>query len=86
MITFTEDKVEANSCKVTTLEFKYTLLKVCDSRLDSWAETVKSRILSVHDLPVANAIYHHQCYRNFKTNESLKPYSIKTSNEPDKTI
>ena len=37
-MTFTEDKIEASSSKVTTLEFKYTLLKVCDSRSDSWTE------------------------------------------------
>ena len=36
----------------------------------------------MHDLPAADDIYLHQCYRNFKTNKSFKPYSIKR-NEPD---
>ena len=36
----------------------------------------------MHDLPAADAIYQHQCCRNFKTNKSFKPYSSKT-NEPD---
>lgn len=50
-----------------TIGIKETILKVCQERADSWSDAVKARILHVHDLHAADAIYHQTCSVNFRT-------------------
>ena len=48
--------------KVTTIETKNAVLEIYSKRgNDSWAEIVRGRLLNVHDLPAADAIYHQAC-------------------------
>lgn len=56
---------------VRTVEFKNTVLKSCDERGDAWAATVKARVLHVHDLHAADAVYHQVCSVNFRTKKRM---------------
>jgi len=40
---------------------------VCRKRADDWANDVQARILCVHDLHAADAVYHKVCSVNFRT-------------------
>ena len=57
--------------QVKTVEFKETLIATCRGRADSWSNTVQARILSVHDLHAADAIYHQTCSVNFRTKKQM---------------
>ena len=57
--------------RVTTVETKDTILKICSERNDDWSETIRARLMNVHDLPAADAIYHQTCNVNFRTNRQL---------------
>ena len=50
---------------------KDSILAACSDRQDTWADTVKARILHVHDLPAADAIYHQTCSVNFRTGRQI---------------
>ena len=39
--------------------------QTCPARQNEWAAEIRSRICTVIDFPAAEAIYHHQCYKNF---------------------
>ena len=56
--------------EVKTIGIKETILKVCQERADSWY-VVKARILHVHDLHAADAIYHQTCSVNFRTKKQM---------------
>ena len=56
---------------VTTIETKDTILRICSERNDEWSETIRARLMNVHDLPAADAIYHQTCNVNFRTNRQL---------------
>ena len=47
--------------QVKTIGLKDTILETCYERADSWSDTVKARILHVHDLHAADAVYHQTC-------------------------
>ena len=49
------------------MEFKTSLTDICATRKDEWSVKVLGRLESVSDLPAADAMYHNQCYINFKT-------------------
>ena len=66
---------------MTTLETKDTVLQTCFERKDAWAEVVRARILHVHDLPAADAIYHQACSVNFRTKKQI-PMQF-ASEQPD---
>jgi len=67
--------------RVTTLKTKHTMLQTCFERKDKWAEVVRARILHVHDLPAADAIYHQACSVNFRTKKQI-PIQF-ASEQPD---
>ena len=48
-----------------TVEVKDTILGICHDRIDHWPDAVQSRILSVHDLHAADAVYHEVCNVNY---------------------
>ena len=56
---------------VRTIELIEKILAVCHQRGDSWAVTVQARILPVHDLHAADAVYHHICSNNFRTKKQI---------------
>lgn len=56
---------------VRTIELKDTLLNLCQERNDAWAHSVMARILSVHDLHAADAVYHKSCDINFRTMKKI---------------
>ena len=57
--------------QVKTIGIKETVLKICQERADSWSDTVKARILHVHDLHAADALYHQTCSVNFRTKKQM---------------
>ena len=62
--------------RVTTIETKDTILKNCSERNDGeveWSETIRARLMNVHDLPAADAVYHQNCNVNFRTKRQLPP-------------
>ena len=69
-------------CTVRTMDMQQTILNECEARGDEWAETVRARIQSVHDLPAADAIYHHSCSTNFRTKMNIPGSFI--SDQPEK--
>jgi len=60
-------KTSEDVSTVKTVETKDTILAICHKRGDVWANTVQARILSVHDLHAADAVYHRKCSINFRT-------------------
>ena len=57
--------------QVKTIGIKETVLKICQERADSWSDIVKARILHVHDLHAADAVYHQTCSVNFRTKKKM---------------
>ena len=67
--------------QVKTIGIKQTVLKLCQERADSWSDTVKARILHVHDLHAADAVYHQTCSVTFRTKKQM-PMSAEDSKRP----
>ena len=87
-VDFSEDKKrQREAYPVTTIETKDNILKLCAERQDTWAEVVKARVLHVHDLPAADAVYHQSCNVNFRTGRQIpKDYvTEETANKKRKT-
>ena len=57
--------------QVKTIEFKDTIMATCRERADDWSDKVKARILHVHDLHAADAVYHQTCSVNFRTKNQM---------------
>ena len=55
------------------IEFEETIKEHCAHRQDECAHPVESRILAVFDLPAADAIYHPNCDKNFRTGKQILP-------------
>ncbi len=75
---FCGNRISDNSMKhnkdiyhVTTKCLQESLLQQCYTRKDTWAERVQARILHVHDLPAADAIYHQVCSTSFRLGKSV---------------
>ena len=56
---------------VRTVETRDTVLAVCQERGDDWENAVQARILHVHDLYAADAVYHRVCSANFRTMKQI---------------
>ena len=56
---------------VRTVETKDTTLAICHERGDDWANAVQARILHVHNLDAADAVYHRVCSVNFRTMKQI---------------
>ena len=78
------DDTSQNS-KCLTIEIKDSLLKKCEERNDVWANRVKARLLAVHDLMAADALYHRQCSSNFRTNRNI-PIMYQSEEQPSKKL
>lgn len=57
--------------QVKTIGIKDSILRICQERADSWSDAVKARILHVHDLHAADAVYHQTCSVNFRTKKQM---------------
>lgn len=68
---------------VTTVETKNVVLNVCSNRGDTWAAAVRARLLNVHDLPAADAVYHQSCSSNFRTGKQI-PLAYSTAENASK--
>ena len=44
-----------------TVELRDTILAMCHERGGIWADAVQARLLHVHDLHSADAVYHGGC-------------------------
>ena len=66
-----EERKKMAVIPVRTFQFRETILKVCNTRSDLWAANVHARLLSVIDLPAAEARYHQVCSVNFRTGSSM---------------
>ena len=53
------------------MEIRDTILAVCQERGDDWANAVQARLLCVHDLHAADAVYHKVCSVNFRTRKQI---------------
>ena len=62
-----EQRKKVDVFKVTTIEMKDTVLVICSERRNPWSDAVQARIMHIHDLPVADAMYHQTCSVNFRT-------------------
>ena len=69
--------------QVKAIGLKDTLLATCFERADSWSDTVKARIMHVHDLHAADAVYHQTCSVNFRTGKQM-PMAQLASTEDSK--
>ena len=69
--TFGRKRKSSDVVPVKTLEVRDTILAVCHERGDAWADAVLARILHVHDLHAADAVYHRVCSVNFRTNKQI---------------
>ena len=54
-------------------------------RGDDWAASVQARISAVHDLHAADAVYHHLCSSNFRTNKQI-PAAYQSETHPAKRL
>ena len=66
-----EQRKKVDVFKVTTIEMKDTILAICSERRDAWSDTVQARIMHIHDLPPADAMYHQTCIVNFRTGKQI---------------
>ena len=57
--------------QVRKVEIRDTILAVCQERGDDWANAVQARLLCVHDLHAADAVYHKVCSVNFRTRKQI---------------
>ena len=57
--------------QVRTVEVRDNILAVCHERGDAWAVDVQARLLHVHDLHAADAVYHKVCSGNFRTKKQI---------------
>lgn len=81
-ITDSEKRVKSSVIQVRTLMFQNSIMKVCNSRNDVWSANVQTRLLSVSDLPAANAIYHQACSVNFRKGDLIpKKYQDDSESE-----
>ena len=71
---------------VRTVETKDTILAICQERADSWANAVQGRLLHVHDLPAADAVYHRVCSTNFRTKKQLPAIHVHDSDKVSKRV
>ena len=70
-ITDSEKRVKAGVIQVRTVMFQNSVMKACNSRNDLWSANVQSRLLSVNDLPAADAIYHQACSVHFRKGDPI---------------
>ena len=56
---------------VMTLEFQDSITAHCHKRQDEWATSVQSQIAFIHELPAAEAIYHHVCVKHFRKGNNI---------------
>ncbi|WAR17805.1 hypothetical protein MAR_032399 [Mya arenaria] len=56
---------------VRTLDFQLQINSICTKRADEWANTIRSRLKTVNDLPAADALYHQTCSVNFRTMKAM---------------
>lgn len=81
-ITDSEKRVKSSVIQVRTLMFQNSIMKACNSRNDVWSANVQTRLLSVSDLPAANAIYHQACSVNFRKGDLIpKKYQDDSESE-----
>ncbi|CAG2191758.1 unnamed protein product [Mytilus edulis] len=64
---------------VRTKDFQSNIEKICRERNDEWATHVLTRIVFVHDLHAADAVYHQRCRVNFRTGKSISSGTPKQS-------
>ena len=78
-----EQKKKGDVFKVTTLDMKDTIMATCSERRDAWSEVVQTRVMHVHDLPAADAMYHQKCSVNFRTGKQISKMFV-TDEPPQK--
>lgn len=71
LITDSEIRKKSAVIPVRTFQFRETIVQVCNTRSDLWAANVHSRLLSVIDLPAAEARYHQICSITFRKGDSI---------------
>ena len=67
--------------RVTIIETKDTILKLCSERGDEWSDTIRARLLNAHDLPAAEAVYHQTSSVNFHIKRKL-PKGFEADEQP----
>ena len=61
----------SNVFPVQTVELRDTILAMFHERGDTWADAVQARLLHIHDLHAADAVYHGGCSVNFRTKKQI---------------
>ena len=70
-VSFSSRKATGETCRATTKSIMHILLEHCSTRREDWADEVRARLLAVHDLPGADAVYHQKCSTNFRTGKRV---------------
>ena len=73
-----EDVNVANVSRVESNQLANNILKHCKTRVGAFSESVQMRILSVHDLKAAGAMYHRTCLQMLYSNKRCPPESEST--------
>ena len=64
-------KLESKLVRVRSFKYQKKILECCDKFPSEWSDAIKGRILFVHDLPAAAAVYHKICDVNFRTGRHI---------------
>ena len=70
-VTLGRKRKSSDVITVRTVETRDTILAVCKERGDDWANVVQARLLHVHNLHAADAVYHRVCSTNFRTMKQI---------------
>jgi len=65
-----------------TLDFQYSIEAQCAKRQDEWARSIQARLLSTHDLPAEEAVYHRECAQNFLKGRNIPDMLLKMKKKP----
>ena len=75
-----DKKLKTSKVVTSEKDFDNKIKEVCRKRKDRWATEVEGRISCISDLFAADAIYHHTCNVNFRTDKSL-PHQVDSREE-----
>lgn len=73
-----------NLIPVRTIDFSKKILDACEQYEGAWVDDVKRRVLSVHDLHAADAVYHNLCSTNFRTGKKVPKIFQSSSDQKSK--
>ena len=71
---------------VRSIDMQKMILKACQEYEGPWVDIVRDRVLFVHDLHAADAVYHNLCSTNFRTGKQIPQIFQSSDGKPFKKI